>query len=300
MDTIEQVLSRIGQKMKILMPQDGNLTLSSHISCFKASVSNDLSCPTFYDPTIIFLINGHKESQIGSKKVAYHQGQFFISTIAVPAEFKVLDATPDNPHMAIMMKIDGAMFEKLISKVNYELDEHSCKDVEFLSNAYIKAPACIEDLRVLELMIDNKLANIEDEFSYHNLMRLILCNLLSCHDIAPLIVHYVLRRNAPIISALDYIAKHYDREILVSDLAKQCALSENRFYHCFKSVTSTSPLQYIKRKRLLEARNFLMSGKYKANVVASMVGYASESHFSNDYVRFFGQSPKQVLNPNLP
>jgi AraC-like DNA-binding protein len=63
------------------------------------------------------------------------------------------------------------------------------------------------------------------------------------------------------------------------------------FHHNFKSVTSTSPLQYLKNYRLHKARMMIIHDGMKASAAAMRVGYESASQFSREFKRYFGVTP---------
>lgn len=63
------------------------------------------------------------------------------------------------------------------------------------------------------------------------------------------------------------------------------------FHHNFKSVTSTSPLQYLKTYRLHKARMLMIHDGMKASAAAMRVGYESASQFSREFKRYFGVTP---------
>ena len=59
-----------------------------------------------------------------------------------------------------------------------------------------------------------------------------------------------------------------------------------------QDITSTTPLQYQKELRLLEARRLLRTGGASVTTAAFEVGYESPSQFSREYARKFGRPPK--------
>jgi AraC-like DNA-binding protein len=75
-------------------------------------------------------------------------------------------------------------------------------------------------------------------------------------------------------------------------------MSASAFHKHFKTVTSTTPLQYQKELRLLEARRLLRAGGASATTVAYEVGYESPSQFSREYGRKFGVPPSQDASPS--
>ena len=68
-------------------------------------------------------------------------------------------------------------------------------------------------------------------------------------------------------------------------------MSPSSFHKHFKSITETTPLQYQKDLRLLEARRLLQEGQHSVSGVAFEVGYESPTQFSREYARKFGASP---------
>jgi AraC-like DNA-binding protein len=70
-------------------------------------------------------------------------------------------------------------------------------------------------------------------------------------------------------------------------------MSASSFHKQFRTVTSTTPLQYQKELRLLEARRLLMTEGGSVTAVAYEVGYESTSQFSREYARKFGAPPSQ-------
>jgi AraC-like DNA-binding protein len=61
----------------------------------------------------------------------------------------------------------------------------------------------------------------------------------------------------------------------------------------FKAITSTTPLQFQKELRLLEARQLLRTGGASVTTAAFDVGYESPSQFSREYARKFGVPPSE-------
>ena len=68
-------------------------------------------------------------------------------------------------------------------------------------------------------------------------------------------------------------------------------MSVAAFHHYFKLVTASSPLQYLKRIRLDQARRLMAHDGYNAGTAARAVGYESPSQFSREFKRLFGVTP---------
>ena len=78
----------------------------------------------------------------------------------------------------------------------------------------------------------------------------------------------------------------------IPELASLVGMSSSSLHKHFKAVTSTTPLQYLKDLRLLEARRLLSEGEHTVSTVAYEVGYESPNQFSREYSRKFGVSPR--------
>ena len=72
-------------------------------------------------------------------------------------------------------------------------------------------------------------------------------------------------------------------------------MSASALHQYFKVVTGTSPLQFQKHIRLLEARRLMLSQAVDAAVAAHAVGYESPSQFSRQYRRLFGAPPSRDI-----
>lgn len=288
----EQLLSRIIDKISKVLPQQGSTNLIDGITCIKITSSESISCPTIYNPAVIYLINGQKECSIGEKTIAYSSGEVFVNTLNMPANFKILDASEQNPHIALKVNIDTNLLAKVMTSNNYKIDPNYYKD-QLPPMAFTKMESGYYDLSVLDRMLDLRLGNFTDVYPYLLQKRELYYHWLKNERLAPMIAHFVVRKTIVIVKAIDYINRNYTKSIAVDDLAKLCAMSSSNFFKHFKEVTAMSPLQYIRRKRLLEARRMLTSFKYKAVEVSNMVGYNSEQQFSRDYSKFFGVTPKQ-------
>ena len=71
-------------------------------------------------------------------------------------------------------------------------------------------------------------------------------------------------------------------------------MSESSFHKKFREITGTTPHQYQKKLRLIEAHALLSLEGYSVSDAAFAVGYESANHFSRDYSKKFGIPPKEA------
>ena len=84
-------------------------------------------------------------------------------------------------------------------------------------------------------------------------------------------------------------------QLNMGEMARVAGLSESAFYGHFKGITGTTPLQYQKDLRLLEARKLISTGAKRVTAAAQTVGYESATQFGREYARKFGASPRSYV-----
>jgi AraC-like DNA-binding protein len=98
-----------------------------------------------------------------------------------------------------------------------------------------------------------------------------------------------------IARAIGHIRGDLRSPIVIPVLARRVGMSASSFHKNFRTITSTTPLQYQKDLRLLEARRLLTTGAASVTTTAYEVGYESSSQFSREYARKFGVPPSRDL-----
>ncbi len=90
--------------------------------------------------------------------------------------------------------------------------------------------------------------------------------------------------------AISYIHKHYAESFSRQDMARQLGVSERYLTRCFHKEMSITPVEYLNRYRLKEAKTMLEGG---ANVTetALAVGFSSVSYFTRLFEKEVGVSP---------
>ncbi|MGN8048400.1 helix-turn-helix transcriptional regulator [Curtobacterium sp. 22159] len=105
-------------------------------------------------------------------------------------------------------------------------------------------------------------------------------------------------RNARIRTAVEHIQAHAHEPLTVSDVARVADLSVRGLQEAFQRTLDRSPMQYLREVRLRRAHEDLLRaepGQVAVADVAARWGFTHMGRFSGEYLRRFGEYPKQTL-----
>ena len=88
-----------------------------------------------------------------------------------------------------------------------------------------------------------------------------------------------------------HIEQHAAHPLQVADLARIDGLSSARLHARFSAETGMTPMDYIRQRRLLKARQLVTQTLLPMGEIAAQVGYESQSAFSAAMLRAFGCTP---------
>lgn len=95
--------------------------------------------------------------------------------------------------------------------------------------------------------------------------------------------------------AIAYINKFYDKPISSKDLADLCKMSVSNFRRVFLKETGILPMEYREELRIYWSKRLLRSGIFTISEIASKLGYCDVYHFSKDFKKRTGKSPKEYI-----
>jgi len=91
--------------------------------------------------------------------------------------------------------------------------------------------------------------------------------------------------------ALDFIDANLGERLTLMTIAGELRLSPHHFAHVFKRLIGVAPHKYIMQRRLERARQLLVHTDLPLVAIAMELGYASQSHFSEQFHREVGVTP---------
>lgn len=90
---------------------------------------------------------------------------------------------------------------------------------------------------------------------------------------------------------LDFIAAHFNDDLSIAELARECGLSSGYFSRAFRQTTGVTPHQWLMRRRVERARQLLLGDGLGLADIALVCGFVDQSHFSRVFTNFEGDSP---------
>ena len=86
---------------------------------------------------------------------------------------------------------------------------------------------------------------------------------------------------------------YYDKPLRIDELAGMANMSVSSFFRYFKAATGTSPIDWLKRERINQAKRRLLETDNSIAQIAEQTGYYDQFYFSRDFKRMTQVSPSE-------
>ncbi len=240
---------------------------------------------------IVLVVQGEKQMLVGGEAYPYDIHRFLITSLDLPANSRIVSASPEKPCLGLVLKLDLRIMAELIAQGGLPLPTARANDRSVGIGTV--TPVLLEPFkRLLDLLDEPETIPV----------------------LAPLIereIHYRLLKSAQaarrwqiasvgsqghrVSKAIDWLKVNYTAALRIEDLAAHVQMSPSSLHQHFRQLTAMSPLQYQKWLRLNEARRLMLNEDSDAASAAFEVGYESPSQFSREYTRLFGAPPKRDI-----
>ncbi|HIR56672.1 MAG TPA: helix-turn-helix transcriptional regulator [Candidatus Gallacutalibacter pullicola] len=90
-----------------------------------------------------------------------------------------------------------------------------------------------------------------------------------------------------------YIDNNYQENITLDSLAEMTHVSKYYLVHSFHRENGISPITYLIKRRIRESKYLLQNTDYTLSQIAQMLGFSSQSYFSQSFKRQELVSPKE-------
>lgn len=238
---------------------------------------------TLYEPVLCLILQGRKQASIGEHTFSFGPGECLLVSHDQPVASRVTKA----PYLSLVLAVDASTIRKLYDEVESVTDSEPARavithraDAGLIDalHRYLALASTPVDAKVLGPLVLKEIHYRLLTAPFGGMLRRLIRHDSSASAIARAIGHIRDDLRAP---------------IAIPELARRVGMSASAFHKHFKDITSTTPLQYQKELRLLEARQLLQQGGVSVTRVALDVGYESTSQFSREYARLFGRPPSR-------
>lgn len=243
------------------------------------------------EPSVILVARGEKQLWVGGEGFTYDTSRFLLTSLDLPANSEVLQASPEQPCLGLSFKLDVQMLAELAAQSEPAHDREGAER-KGVGIGSVTAPMLLAFQRLLALLDEPEAIPVLAPL----IQREIHFRLLQSDQAARLRkITAVDGQGYRIAKAIDWLKIHYTSPLRVEELAARVQMSAPTFHHHFRQLTTMSPLQYQKWLRLTEARRLMLNEQQDASSAAFKVGYESPSQFSREYSRLFGAAPKRDI-----
>jgi len=244
-----------------------------------------------YEPCVCVVAQGRKCVMVGEETYVYDANNYLVAALPMPGMAHVLEATPDQPYLALALRLDQREISQLILDSS-RLPPRQQAPGRGMATAEVSLPLLSAFQRLIDLHDTPEDAPI----------------------LAPLVLREIYYRllNGPqgerlrqmvsagshthqIAKAINWLKENFRKPVVIEDLAVHVNMSSSTFYQHFRSMTALSPLQFHKQLRLQEARRLMLEERLDAASAAFQVGYESPSQFNREYSRLFGAPPMRDI-----
>lgn len=244
-----------------------------------------------YEPSLIVFVQGEKRIDVGKTTYICDGSNFLLTSVDLPVVSQVIAATPEEPMLGLMLKLEMPAVREILSQQEFHLREESAD-----ARGMAVGVTSFELLDACSRLVDLLDAPQDIPFLSGLIQREIVFRLLRSPQGKHLRAIATLGEQSQRTSkAVEWLRMNYAKPLRVEELATMARMGVSTLHHQFRSLTAMSPLQYQKQLRLHVARERMINEGLDAASAAFEVGYESASQFNREYSRFFGQPPMRDI-----
>ena len=250
--------------------------------------------PLIYEPGVYIVVQGYKIGYLGDRRFRYDADHYLVVSVATPFECEAFGGS-EQPVVGIFLAMNIPLLHDLALRLG--------QDAAPGRHSQGRPPSSLDSARMdpeMEDAVSRLVRSLESEVEADILgpgaVREIFYRVLMGGQSPALFSILNQHCNfARIAQTLKVIHRDYRNKIDVERLAETVNMSLSTYHRAFKEITTCSPMQYLKKIRLNKARDLLLQEQVRAYVAAERVGYESQSQFSREFKRYFGQSPAEMV-----
>jgi AraC-like DNA-binding protein len=232
-------------------------------------------------------VQGRKHVILGETEYVCDSSSFLLSSIDVPAQSQIVEASEKTPLLVMFLRFDMPMVREVLTQ----------DDLPDVETAPHRQGMAVGETTIGLLSACDRLLDLLDTpedipFLSPLIQREIIYRLLKTPQAGRL---RAIATSGDLVQrtarAISWLRANFTKPLHVEELANTARMGVSTLHHQFRALTSMSPLQYQKMLRLQTARERMLMDGLDATTAAYEVGYESISQFSREYSRCFGLPP---------
>ena len=244
---------------------------------------------SIYKPLVCLVLQGAKQMTVGLETRLFRAGQSVVVTVDTPVTGRIVEAAPTKPYVATAIEIDMTLVRELATElgINVSFDDEPSSTLFVLDTEEAAVECASRLVRLLDTpeAVPALRPAIMKELHYWLLK--------GEHGPAIRSLAFPDGQAERVAAAARLLRAEFRHPIAIERLAAAAGMSISTFRRRFKALTSLTPVQFQKELKLTEAKRLMLSEGRSASQAAFAVGYESVSHFTRDYGRLFGMSPRR-------
>ncbi|MGL4637514.1 MAG: AraC family transcriptional regulator [Beijerinckiaceae bacterium] len=242
---------------------------------------------SIYEPALCLILQGSKVTTIGDQSVSLSPGDSLVISHTLPVISQITQASEEEPYLSVVLSLNLQLI--------HDLHDQVMPSLKGGARSLAAGPAEPSWLEPLFRYIALEDTPHDAEVLGPSILREIHYRLLLSSS-GLMLSRLLLEdsRASQVAKAIRQLRSDYRKPLRVPYLARTAGMSASSFHEHFKTVTGTTPLQYQKDLRLIEAHALLTTVNHAVADAAFAVGYESPNQFSRDYRRKFGVAPSKV------
>lgn len=247
--------------------------------------------PVLYEPALVFVAQGIKHGWVGSRSFIYGPNNYLVLAAPLPFECETI-ATAAEPLLSVYIRLRRETVAELLAGLSAERTPIAIapQTIEAVPMDRDISDALLRLLHAMHSPDDSRLLGPQ-------LVREIVYRVLTGPQGSALRAMVGFDSHfSQICRALHQMHADYAKNLNIAQLARLAGMSPSVFHLHFKSVASTTPVQYLKSIRLHKARSLMIDEGLGVASAAARVGYESPSQFSREFKRYFGHPPTSAAS----
>ncbi|MGN7799669.1 AraC family transcriptional regulator [Leifsonia sp. 22587] len=236
-----------------------------------------------YKPSLSFVLVGRKRSIIGEDDQVWGRERFLITPVDLPVVAGVVETDPQLGFVSVVCDLDPVLIADVATAMPTKALQRSPPD-RLGTWTRDLADAVTRFLFLLD-------APEEIPMLAQSIRREIVFRVLQTDQAPRLLAALDSGEGELVRRAISLLTEEIDEVWSSASIAARLHVGESTLVGKFKQVTGLTPMQFLKRNRLGEARRRMVLLGDSAAEAGARVGYRSTSHFSRDYRREYGGPP---------